>query len=62
MDMHLLEEERGFLVDLLETTLRELRQEVHRTEGFEFKEILRKKETLLGGLLDKLEQPVPLIL
>jgi hypothetical protein len=56
MEIIVSQEERSYLVELLESTLQDLRQEVHRTDSFEFKEMLHEKEKMLVGLIERLRK------
>ena len=54
--INLTDEERAYLVDLLDTTAREKHAEVRRTEfSSSLHDQLRHEETLLRGLLEKLQ-------
>ncbi len=50
-------EERQYLLELLETTLKSVRVEAHRTRTPLFREAVLKQEKVALGLLDKLQQP-----
>jgi hypothetical protein len=54
MNIQLSEEEGESLLALLERDLKEVRQESHRTDNFEFKEILRRKEGFLSSVIEKI--------
>lgn len=47
------EKERECLFELLEGEVRDLRQELHRTDSFEYKERLEQRDVLLTGILQK---------
>ena len=47
-------EERSFLVDLLENTMRQTRVEEHRTRTPTYRESILKQEQLMTSLLNKL--------
>ena len=49
-------EERSLLSQILEKRLRDKEVEEHRTDAFEFKELVRHEEDVLRGLLEKLRQ------
>jgi hypothetical protein len=55
------EKERECLFELLEREIRDLRQELHRTDSFEYKERLEQRDLVLTGILQKFsgstEQP-----
>jgi hypothetical protein len=50
-------EEREFLVGLLETALRETRVEEHRTRAPSYREHILQKEHLVESVLSKLKKP-----
>ena len=50
-------EEREYLVEFLETALKNTRVEEHRTRTPSYREHIVQKEELIGGLLRKLGQP-----
>jgi hypothetical protein len=50
-------EEHDFLVELLESTLKEMRVEEHRTRTLSYREIVLKREHLVTALLGKLGRP-----
>jgi hypothetical protein len=47
------EKERECLFELLEREIKDLRQELHRTDSFEYKERLEQRDLLLTGILQK---------
>jgi len=47
-------EERSFLVDLLENTMKQTRVEEHRTRTPTYRESILKQEQLMTSLLNKL--------
>jgi hypothetical protein len=51
------DEERAFLVSLLELALKEARIEEHRTRNPTFREHVLHREELLSSVLEKLGQP-----
>jgi hypothetical protein len=53
----LTDEERAFLVSLLEITLRDTRVEEHRTRTPSYREHILHRENLIAGLLSKLGRP-----
>jgi len=56
VNMRLLsQDENEFLVELLQQTRRDLREELHRTEAHDFRMELKKKERILESLLQKVE-------
>jgi len=50
-------EERQFLLDLLQTVLKDARIEEHRTRAPSYREHVLQKEALLDSILSKLGQP-----
>lgn len=48
------DEERDLLLALLEEELADLREEIHKAGAYEFKDTLRRKTTLIKGLIEKL--------
>jgi hypothetical protein len=56
MQLMLTDEERTFLADLLETTLRDTLVEEHRTRKPSYREVVLHQENLVAGLLSKLRQ------
>ena len=49
-------EEREVLVDLLSEVVKEVRVEEHRTRSPSYREHISRREDVLSGLLQKLEQ------
>ena len=54
MELMLSPEERQFLLEVLEQRHRELLKEIWHTDHREFKETLRKNESLLESVLNRL--------
>ncbi len=54
MQIVLGEEERLALLEVLNQALPDLREEVYKTESFEFREELKRREALLKGLVERL--------
>lgn len=52
----LTEQERQLLIELLEEEVRDLRSENYHAESHEVKEMLKGKEALAKGLLERLRQ------
>lgn len=52
----LTDEERRFLVDLLEAALKEARIEEHRTRTLSYRDHILQREDVIAGLLGKLRQ------
>ncbi len=58
MQIELTQGEASLLKELLEATYADLREEVYKTEGADWKRALKEREQVLGALLAKL-QPAP---
>jgi hypothetical protein len=56
MQVDLSQEEFDFIGELLERENGNLREEVYKTEGTDWKEALESREHLLAGLLAKLQR------
>ncbi len=56
--LRLTDEERRFLMGLLELVLKDTRVEEHRTRKPSYREHIVHREDLIAHLLDKLGQPV----
>lgn len=54
MQIVLNDEERRVLVEVLDETLPNLREEVYKTENFDYREQLKRREALLKSLLARL--------
>jgi hypothetical protein len=59
VDLTLSDEEVSLLTELLDRDLRDLKQEIGSTEGFEFKEGLKAQEQAMVGLIEKLTGSPP---
>ena len=57
MDLTLSDDERALLVELLDADYRELKEEIGKTEAFDYKESLRARERLLESLIAKVGSP-----
>ena len=55
MGLHLSNEERGFLLELLKVALGETRVEVRRAEVETFRRAVKHEESLLRALIERLE-------
>ncbi len=53
MNLELSAEERGLLAELLDEAVRDLKEEIYKTETFDYKEQLKTREQLMLGLLQK---------
>ncbi len=54
MEFPLKEEERQALIEVLGEALRNLREEVHKTENFDYREELKQREAVVKNLLGRL--------
>jgi hypothetical protein len=54
LQLTLTDEERKFLVDLVNWVQRETLVEEHRTDSLRYREIVRHREQVIAGLLNKL--------
>jgi hypothetical protein len=59
VDLTLSDEEVSLLTELLDRDLRDLKQEIGSTEGFEFREGLKAQEQTMVGLIEKLTGSPP---
>jgi hypothetical protein len=59
MQFNISNEERGLLLSILNAYRGNLRTEVYRTEGTDFKKQLRHEEELLDRLLSELQSEAP---
>ncbi|HWP29624.1 MAG TPA: hypothetical protein VFB73_13550 [Chloroflexota bacterium] len=57
MQLELTNEEQALLVNILDEELRDLKEEIYKTETSDYKEVLRARERLLQGLLEKVRAP-----
>jgi hypothetical protein len=57
MQLTLSDEERQFLAEFLDRSLKEMRVEEHRTRTPSFRELIVEKESLASSLLRKLGAP-----
>jgi hypothetical protein len=55
--LQLTEEERGFLAELLQRTLKDARVEEHRTRTPTYRESVLRQEAAIVSILNKLGQP-----
>ena len=55
MQLLLSRDEHEFLVELLQQSRRDLREEIHKTEAHDFRMGLKKKARILESLLQKVE-------
>jgi len=61
MQLLLSRDEYEFLVELLQQTRRDLREEIHKTEAHDFRMALKKKERILESLLQKVEREASVV-
>lgn len=54
--LNLTEDERSFLVKLLENDLSDLRMEIADTDNMKFKQALRENKTHLANIIEKLKK------
>lgn len=54
MELALSEEERTVLAEILQEALPNLREEVYRTESFDYREQLKQREAVVKDLLTRL--------
>jgi hypothetical protein len=54
MQVDLSPEENRLLAELLDRDLRNLKEEIHRTEAFDYKEALKARRRTLVGLIEKI--------
>ena len=57
IQLQLTHQERDYLVSVLDTALSEKHAEVRRTDSSELHDQLRREETLLRRLLERLKEP-----
>ena len=57
LQLTLTAEEREYLVNLLETVLKDTRVEEHRTRTPSYREFVLRQEELINQVLSKLQQP-----
>jgi hypothetical protein len=58
MNLDLSSEERAVVADILDSALRDLKEEINKTETFDFKEGLKRREEIIVRLLGRLGSPV----
>ena len=56
MTFDITDEEREYLLEILEARRAELLHELHHTDTLDFKEMLKRKVELVEGLTSKLER------
>ena len=58
MTIELTEAEGQVLAELLDQDFRDLKEEIHRTETYDYKEALKEREAVLVSILSKLGRPL----
>jgi hypothetical protein len=59
VQLNLTEEERQFLIELLQESLKEIEIEEHRTKTFGYRKLILNQEVMIQRLLDRLRQAKP---
>lgn len=54
MNIELTEQEKDLLTDIVEQYFSSLREEIHKTEEYEFKARLKEEEAMVKKILEKL--------
>ncbi len=55
MQVELTAAEQELLANLLDNALRDLKEEIYKTETYDYKEQLKERENLMAGLLTKVK-------
>ena len=55
-DLNLTDDEREFLISLLENDLSDLRMEIADTDNMKFKQMLRENKAHLSSIIEKLKK------
>ncbi len=58
MQIHLDEEQRQALLEILEEVLPNLSEEIYKTENFDYREQLKRRQAVVKSLLERLRPPV----
>ncbi len=58
MQIHLDEEERKVLQEILEDVLPDLSEEIYKTENFDYREQLKHRQAVVKSLLERLRPSV----
>jgi hypothetical protein len=58
MQIHLNEQERQALLEILEDALSSLSEEIYKTENFDYREQLKQRQAVVKALLERLRAPV----
>ena len=59
MTLELTAEEHALLAELLDQDFRDLKEEIGKTEAYDYKQHLRTRERILAGLLQKVQSSAP---
>jgi len=59
MTLELTADELTLLAELLDQDFRDLKEEIGKTEAYEYKQQLRTRERILAGLLQKVQHSAP---
>ena len=60
MDLHLETDEAHLLATVLRNYLADLREEIYKTEKFDWRQALHRDETTIKSILSRLGEPVEL--
>ncbi|MCL6481022.1 MAG: hypothetical protein K6U02_04780 [Firmicutes bacterium] len=58
MQVHLDEEEQQALLEILEEVLHNLSEEIYKTENFDYREQLKRRQAVVKSLLERLRPTV----
>lgn len=58
MQIQLNEQERQALLEILEDALPNLSEEIYKTENFDYREQLKRRQAVVKALLERLRTPV----
>lgn len=59
LELQITPEEREFLCDLLENRLGDTKSEMRHTMTTDYRDVVRREENLISGLLEKLRSEIP---
>jgi len=54
--INLADNEQAFLIEMLEREIPNLRQEIHHTDDYDYREFLKEREELIRELLSKFKE------
>jgi len=54
--INLADNEQAFLIEMLEREIPNLRQEIHHTDAYDYREFLKEREKLIHELLSKFKE------